>query len=102
MAALLMFAAMPSPAPAGEARGMDEEAERSLHRARELSARGEILPLDAILHRAGIERGRLLDVEMKERRGRIFYELELLDESSRVREIEVEAKSGRIVREERE
>ncbi len=99
MAAWVLLAA---PAWADDARPMDEEMERALQRARELSARGEILPLDAILHRAGVGRGRLLEVEMKERRGRVFYELELLDEGGRVREIEVDAKSGRIVREERE
>ncbi len=109
MTGWLTLIVLPPPAPAGEMSHGDAQGAARVEggaapvvwqQARILRERGEILPLEVILHRAGIERRRLLEVEMKSRGDRVYYELELIDARSRVREVEVDARSGAILREE--
>lgn len=64
---------------------------------------GRILPLEEILarHRERIA-GRLLDLEVEREHGRIVYELEVVDDAGRVREIYIDAQSGEWLDEELE
>jgi len=62
---------------------------------------GRILSLDELLERHS-ERlgGRLLDLEVEREDGRIVYELEMMDDDGRVREIYLDAGSGEWLSEE--
>ncbi len=64
---------------------------------------GRVLPLEELLARHG-ERiaGRLLDVEVEREHGRIVYELEVIGDDGRVREIYLDAASGEWLDEELE
>lgn len=67
-------------------------------RARSLKEAGEILPLEQIVEKARKERaGRLLEAELKEKRGRFIYELEVVDEKGIVWELKYDAKSGALI-----
>lgn len=67
-------------------------------RARELSRSGRILPLETIAERAQAARpGRLLEIDLEERRGRYIYEVELLDARGRTWEIELDARTGEVL-----
>lgn len=75
----------------------DEEHER----ARELMTSGEILPLEQVLTKVKGERSwRLLEAELEKEDGIWIYEFELVDEQGRVRELEVDARNGEILKEE--
>lgn len=68
---------------------------------RDWVASGRILSLDQLLamHRDRL-RGRLLDVEVERKRGRIIYELETIDDNGVIREIKLDAASGEWLEEE--
>ena len=58
---------------------------------------GEIIPLEQLLQQVlGKEPGklRLLEAELERKRGRLVYELELVDERGMVRKLLLDAKSG--------
>lgn len=72
-------------------------------RARRLRAAGDILPLEAIIERARRERpGHILELELKEKKDRILYEVELMDERGRVWELHFDARSGELLKSERD
>jgi uncharacterized membrane protein YkoI len=74
-------------------------ADRDHERARRALERGEVLPLDVILARiAGHVDGAVLEVELERDDGRFVYELEVMDRRGRLREIEVDAATGTILR----
>ena len=88
IAALLLILA----ATANAGRDQDE--------ARELAAKGVILPLSAILEKARqIHDGRVLEVELEHERehGGYVYELEILDAQGVVWELEFNAVSGELI-----
>jgi len=65
-------------------------------RAKDLVESGEILPLEKILHDVFQGRPwRLLEAELEQEHGRYIYELEILDDKGKVRELEYDAKSGK-------
>jgi len=67
-------------------------------RVRQLRSTDSILPLSDIL--SNIQRrypGTLLDVELEEEKGIIFYEIELLGLDHMMRTIKVDARSGHII-----
>jgi len=67
-------------------------------RALLLRHKGEIMPLADILQRvAGKYPGQPLEVELKERKPHLVYEIELLGDDSVVREITVDAVTGDIL-----
>lgn len=71
--------------------------------ARELRQEGEILPLETILDRLELApESRLLETELEREGKRWLYELEVLGPEGRVREHEVDAASGDILRTEKE
>ncbi len=67
-------------------------------KALELRQSGDVLSLEEILKlsRKQID-GRILEVEMEQKRGRIFYELEILSDDGRVWELKVDATTGEII-----
>lgn len=66
--------------------------------ARAAVSSGAILPLAAILSQVEPEFGaRMIDADIKKRRGRVIYELELVTRNGRVLEIEVDAATARVL-----
>lgn len=71
--------------------------------ARRLVETGSILPLESILDRVQAQRpGRILEVELEREDGRYIYEIELLDQSGQVWELELDAVTGETLEQELE
>lgn len=101
MKTLFLFLALvvgtTSPAVATADRDPDSET------VREWVREGRVLPLEELMARhSGRVAGRLLDLEVEREHGRIVYELEVMDEDGRVREIHLDAQSGEWLGEELE
>lgn len=62
-------------------------------RARELSATGEIMPLEQLLQKLH-GYGRVLEVELESEHGQHVYEIEFLDSQGRVQKRYFDARSG--------
>jgi len=86
----------------------DEETEQARERpemrehdaVRAIKQRGDILSLDRILQEArGQHPGRVLESELEEKDGRYVYEVELVDEQGRVREMKFDASTGEVLKE---
>jgi uncharacterized membrane protein YkoI len=95
MRRVLMFlcAAIVSAFPAAASGRNDHETARALQRA------GEIQPLSPLL--AEVERrwiGRIIEVELEQKRGRWVYEFTLLPPTGRLFEIYLDARTGDLVR----
>lgn len=83
-------------APPGWARDIGHDEALALRRA------GEILPLEQITTRA-LEKhagARLLEVELEDEDGVLVYEVELLTPAGVVRELELDARSGKVLKDE--
>lgn len=64
-------------------------------RIRQLQRNGEILSLEKIFTAArAVKAGRIVDVDLDKEDGRYVYEIELLDASGRVWEMEFDARTG--------
>lgn len=71
--------------------------------ARRLKQAGQILPLEAILKTVSRQYpGRVLEVELERESGGYIYEIEILDPSGEVWEVEIDAVNGRLLKSERE
>lgn len=78
-------------------------ADDSYLEARRLAAEGKIQPLESILKRIqAVQPGEILEIELEHDGNRILYEIEMLDERGVVRELKVDAVSGRILDRKRE
>lgn len=78
-------------------------AEDDHDRARRLRDAGDILPLETLIERARAERpGRILELELKEKKERILYEVELVDENGIVWELHFDARSGELLKSEQD
>jgi uncharacterized membrane protein YkoI len=89
----LLLAVAASPAVA---RDLDQD------EALRLRQEGRVLPLEALLEQA-LQRypgATLLEAELEEEAQRLVYEIELLTLSGVVREIELDARDGRILKDE--
>lgn len=87
---------------AGSALAPVARADNDHERAREAVARGEVLPLAAVLQR--LERshpGQVLEVELERDDGRWIYELKLLQPGGRLLKLEVDARSAEVLRQRR-
>ena len=90
-AAAILGAAQP--AFAGDSKKHDHDA------ARAALAQGAILPLPRILAIAGQRvPGDVLKVELEDDDGRLIYDLKILARNGRVREVEIDAKTGAILK----
>lgn len=70
-------------------------------RVRALVERGEILPLADILKRNEARvRGRIIEVEIEQKRGIYVYEIKVLRADGRYRELKIDARTGALIREE--
>ena len=68
-------------------------------RAKDLVESGEILPLEKLLQNVFEGRQwRLLEAELEKKHNRYIYELEILDDKGKVRELEYDAKTGKLLR----
>jgi uncharacterized membrane protein YkoI len=66
---------------------------------RALSQRGDILPLEKIAERARAEkRGKLIDIELEQKKGIWVYEAEILDDAGRVWELKLDARTGELLK----
>ena len=75
------------------------QAKRDHDHARELSEAGEILPLESILKKVQqVYPGRVLEVDLERKHGRLVYEIELVDEQGVVRELYYDAATGDLLR----
>lgn len=71
--------------------------------ARRLRDAGEVMSLEKIVERARAEKpGDILESELKQERGRYIYEIEILDAGGRVWELRLDARSGELIRIEKE
>ncbi|GAB4348257.1 MAG: PepSY domain-containing protein [Gammaproteobacteria bacterium] len=78
-------------------------ADRDQEDARRLLNSGEIVPLETILNRARkTHPGQILEVELEEKRGRLIYEIEMLDDQGTVWELRFDARSADLLKLERE
>lgn len=78
-------------------------AEESLAKARALSESGEILSLEQIIASAkSIKSGDFLEIELERKHGTYIYEVELLDNKGQVWELKFNAKSGELIKVERD
>ena len=66
--------------------------------ARRLRAEDDILPLEALLETAGVDRdARILEVETEFEHGRRVYEIEYVTAGGRVMEVLVDARTGQVL-----
>jgi len=66
--------------------------------AKRLRYEGKIMSLEEILKNVRNRYpGRILEVELENEKGRVIYELEILGDDSIVREIYIDAKSGKLL-----
>ena len=66
--------------------------------ARRLMESGDVLPLQSILDRIRKDYpGRILEVELEKKHDTIVYEIEILDDDGRVRELRVDASNGELL-----
>lgn len=67
--------------------------------ARRLREAGKILPLETILRKLEqIQPGRIIEVELEKEDEHFVYEIELLGKDGIIREAEIDASSGEILR----
>ncbi|PQJ24475.1 hypothetical protein BSZ31_05335 [Limnobacter sp. SAORIC-690] len=67
-------------------------------RIRQLQLSGEILSLEQIFDRARkVKPGRVVDVDLDKDDGRYIYEIELLESSGKVWEMEFDARTGELL-----
>lgn len=72
-------------------------------KATRLKEAGDILPLEEIIEKARTEHpGRVLEVELDEEGSALHYDLELLDENGVVRELTYDARTGRLIKSDRD
>jgi uncharacterized membrane protein YkoI len=84
-------------APGAHAGDPDKKA-RELAAIREAVARGELLGLPRILELAQAEvAGDVVKTELDSEHGKLIYEVKILTATGRVREIELDARSGAIL-----
>jgi uncharacterized membrane protein YkoI len=68
-------------------------------RARLLRERGEIMSLEQIAERArAVRAGKLIDIELERKHDAWRYEVELLDPQGRVWEIDLDARTGEVLK----
>ena len=90
----LLFAVLLAATPALAGRDLDQD------EALRLRQQGVIQPLDTLMQPL-LERypgSRLLEAELEEEHGRFIYELELLTRQGVVREIELDAGTGKVLK----
>jgi uncharacterized membrane protein YkoI len=71
--------------------------------AKKLQESGQILPLEKIAESAQtIKPGKILEIEFEENGGRYAYEVEIVDKQGQVWELDMDAKTGKLIELEKE
>lgn len=97
-----LLACVAHAAMAGDGKGREYDGDHDHDRVREAVRAGDVMPLDAL--RAHLRRshpGELLELELERDKGRWIYELKLLRPDGRIVKLEVDARSGEVLRERR-
>ena len=82
--------------PAALAQAQDPQPDHEL--ARQALQRKEILPLDQVLSAIrGRVPGEIVEIELERDRDRWIYEVEIIDETGRMRDVLVDAKNAEII-----
>lgn len=108
LASLVLVTAIALPSAATLAVGLADErtfllAELDINNVMELKQTGEILPLESILKRVReLQPGRVIEIELEDDDGRYIYEMEVVDDSGVVWDIDVDARSGELLERERD
>ena len=72
-------------------------------KARSLKEGGEIVPLETILNKAKTDQpGRVVETELERKGERYVYEIKIVDDKGTVRELKYDAKTGELLKRERE
>lgn len=78
------------------------QADEDHEQARRLKESGQILPLEQIIKAAQAEHpGRVIEVDLENKKGRHVYEVELLDQQGKVWELYFDAVSGELIKRKR-
>lgn len=88
---------------AGFLLGSTAWADEDHERARDLVKSGEIIPMEQLLQQivsSSSDKLRLLEAELETKKGRLVYELELVDQQGVVRELVFDAKTGEALNDE--
>ncbi|WP_082560845.1 PepSY domain-containing protein [Caulobacter sp. Root487D2Y] len=92
-AALVLSLAAAAPAWAGDHKSKDHDA------ARTALAKGQVLPLTRILAIAEQHApGDVLKVELEDDDGKLVYEVKVLGRNGRVRELDIDARTGAVLK----
>ncbi|SOC37643.1 uncharacterized membrane protein YkoI [Rhizobium subbaraonis] len=76
----------------------DVDDTREHYEAREALRKGEVLPLDRIIEVVRKQfQGDIIEIEFERNDGKYVYEIEIIDPSGRVVEVEVDAKTAEIL-----
>lgn len=77
----------------------DTEADEDHETARKALEQHEVLPLGEVLAKIEKEQpGDVIEIELERKGGIWIYELELIDADGRVRELDIDARSGEILK----
>jgi uncharacterized membrane protein YkoI len=91
---------------AGKEHDDDDEEEYEIHEhaaVRSMAGSGDILSLEEVLqHARQLHAGRVLEIELEEKRSGPVYEVEILDDGGVVWEMNFDARSGELLEEEQE
>jgi uncharacterized membrane protein YkoI len=83
--------------------GAQAQADDDRAMARKLHASGEILSLESILEKARAQKaGEVLEIELDRKGSAYVYEIEILDASGQVWELEFDAKTGHLLKTEQD
>ncbi len=105
---LVLLTAIALPPAATQAVSSDNEpafllADLDINNVMELKQSGEILPLESILERVReLQPGRVIEIELEDDDGRYIYEMEVVDDSGVVWDIDVDARTGKLLERERD
>jgi uncharacterized membrane protein YkoI len=67
--------------------------------ARRLLESGEVMSLQSILDKYRTDYpGRVIEVELEKKHGKIIYEIEIVDDNGEVRELYIDARNGDLLR----
>lgn len=108
LASLILVTTSALPSAATQAVSFDDErafllAELDINNVMELKQSGEILPLESILDRVReLQPGRVIEIELEDDDGRYIYEMEVVDDSGVVWDIDVDARTGKLLDRERD
>ncbi|MDY0871447.1 PepSY domain-containing protein [Dongia rigui] len=97
VAGVLALPLLASPPPRAFAQAAEDEA-GDQEVARKALENKEILPLGAVLAKVeGELTGDVVEIELERKKGQWIYEIEVIGEDGRVRDIDVDAKTGAVI-----